>query len=234
MLAGRQPIPRARGTVLRAVMSGLACARPRSAGPCHLVFLMRVWTVLLLRTQAVTMNPGVSQRQGQSLRSEWLPPSPILLSVPGKPLAFEQYYRPPLTFFSAGIRMGEQRTRHLSFVPATGSDEDMNELLSLAIKAHGGLDRWNKVRSVEATASITGAIWYVKGRPDVLKNVVVSAETEWSAGSRPGKPGQRRDPAAGSVARPPCNRLRHPDQPRQRPGHLLDDYGVQLRAMAAV
>jgi hypothetical protein len=53
----------------------------------------------------------------------------------------------------------------------------MNELLSLAIKAHGGLDRWNKVRSVEATASITGAIWYVKGRPDVLKNVVVSAET---------------------------------------------------------
>lgn len=53
----------------------------------------------------------------------------------------------------------------------------MNELLSLAIKAHGGLDRWNKVRSVEATASITGAIWYVKGRPDVLKNVAVSAET---------------------------------------------------------
>jgi hypothetical protein len=53
----------------------------------------------------------------------------------------------------------------------------MNELLSLAIKAHGGLDRWQKVRRVEATASITGAIWYVKGRPDVLKNVVVASET---------------------------------------------------------
>ena len=53
----------------------------------------------------------------------------------------------------------------------------MNELLSLAIKAHGGLDRWQKVRTIEAAASITGAIWYVKGRPDVLKNVVVTSET---------------------------------------------------------
>jgi hypothetical protein len=53
----------------------------------------------------------------------------------------------------------------------------MNELLSLAIKAHGGLYRWQKVRTVEAAASITGAIWYVKGRPDVLKNVVVTSET---------------------------------------------------------
>jgi hypothetical protein len=36
------------------------------------------------------------------------------------------------------------------------------------------LDRWQKVRTVEAVASITGAIWYVKGRPDVLKDVVVT------------------------------------------------------------
>ena len=54
----------------------------------------------------------------------------------------------------------------------------MNELLSLAIKAHGGLDRWQKVKTIEATASITGAIWYVKGRPDVLKNVVVTTQTQ--------------------------------------------------------
>lgn len=38
----------------------------------------------------------------------------------------------------------------------------MDELLSLAIKAHGGLDRWSAVTSVQAATSITGAIWYLK------------------------------------------------------------------------
>ena len=45
----------------------------------------------------------------------------------------------------------------------------MNELLELAVKAHGGLARWNEVSPVEIDVSITGAIWYVKRRPDVLK-----------------------------------------------------------------
>ena len=53
----------------------------------------------------------------------------------------------------------------------------MNDLLSMAIKAHGGMDRWNTFSSVEITASITGAIWHVKGRPDVLKSVVMTADT---------------------------------------------------------
>jgi hypothetical protein len=53
----------------------------------------------------------------------------------------------------------------------------MNDLLSMAIKAHGGMDRWNTVTSVEITASITGAIWYAKSKPDVLKNVVMKADT---------------------------------------------------------
>src|ERR1700721_3995896 len=53
----------------------------------------------------------------------------------------------------------------------------MTELLDLAVKAHGGLERWNKIKAVKVVASITGAIWYVKGKPDVLKNVVLTAET---------------------------------------------------------
>jgi hypothetical protein len=53
----------------------------------------------------------------------------------------------------------------------------MGELLNLAIKAHGGLDRWNRVKAIKVAASITGAIWHVKGKPDVLKNVVLTAET---------------------------------------------------------
>lgn len=54
----------------------------------------------------------------------------------------------------------------------------MNDLLKLAISAHGGMDRWNQIKSVHVEASITGGVWYVKGRPDVLKNVSIHAETQ--------------------------------------------------------
>ena len=54
----------------------------------------------------------------------------------------------------------------------------MNELLNLTVKAHGGLERWNKVKSVKVAASITGAIWFVKSKGDALKNVVMTAETK--------------------------------------------------------
>lgn len=53
----------------------------------------------------------------------------------------------------------------------------MGELLNLAVKAHGGLERWNKVKTIEVAASITGGIWYVKGKGDFLKNVVLTTET---------------------------------------------------------
>jgi hypothetical protein len=52
-----------------------------------------------------------------------------------------------------------------------------SELLDLAVKAHGGLDRWNKVNAIKVAASITGAIWFVKGKGDILKNVVLTAQT---------------------------------------------------------
>jgi len=53
----------------------------------------------------------------------------------------------------------------------------MTELLELAVKAHGGLERWKQVKAIKVAASITGAIWYVKGKPDFLKDVVLTAET---------------------------------------------------------
>jgi hypothetical protein len=53
----------------------------------------------------------------------------------------------------------------------------MNELLKLAVEAHGGLDRWNKVKAIKVAAVVTGGIWYVKGKPDFLKNVVLTAKT---------------------------------------------------------
>lgn len=53
----------------------------------------------------------------------------------------------------------------------------MNDLLKLAVEAHGGLDRWNQVKAIKIAASITGGIWYVKGKGDFLKNVVLTIET---------------------------------------------------------
>ena len=54
----------------------------------------------------------------------------------------------------------------------------MSDLLTLAVKAHGGLDRWNTLKTVKMQAAITGGIWYVKGRPDVLKDVIMEAENQ--------------------------------------------------------
>jgi hypothetical protein len=45
------------------------------------------------------------------------------------------------------------------------------------VEAHGGLARWNKVKTIKVAASITGAIWYAKGKGDFLKDVVLTAET---------------------------------------------------------
>ncbi len=51
------------------------------------------------------------------------------------------------------------------------------DLLHDGMDAHGGLKRWNEITSVQAQASITGGVWYLKGRPDVLKDIVITAET---------------------------------------------------------
>jgi hypothetical protein len=52
-----------------------------------------------------------------------------------------------------------------------------NGLLDSAVTAHGGLERWEDIESVRLEASITGGVWHLKGRPDVLKEVVITATT---------------------------------------------------------
>lgn len=54
----------------------------------------------------------------------------------------------------------------------------MNDLLDLAVKAHGGLERWNNIKTFQVAASITGAIWFMKSQGDYLKNVVITAEAK--------------------------------------------------------
>jgi hypothetical protein len=54
----------------------------------------------------------------------------------------------------------------------------MNDLLQTVLSAHGGLKRWSELSTITAAASITGAIWFVKGQGDYLKNVVITATTK--------------------------------------------------------
>jgi hypothetical protein len=53
----------------------------------------------------------------------------------------------------------------------------MNDLLQIAVKAHGGLKRWNQVKAIKVAASITGAIWFVKSKGDYLKDIVMTIDT---------------------------------------------------------
>lgn len=53
----------------------------------------------------------------------------------------------------------------------------MSDLLDNAVAAHGSLDRWNQVKSITVDASISGALWYLKGKPDALKDVRFEADT---------------------------------------------------------
>src|ERR1700730_4870818 len=52
----------------------------------------------------------------------------------------------------------------------------MNDLLQVAVNAHGRLERWNHLKTVKASVSITGAIWQLKGKPDVLQDISIEAE----------------------------------------------------------
>ena len=47
----------------------------------------------------------------------------------------------------------------------------MDDLLKLEVEAHGGIGRWRQLKVVRAGALITGALWSLKGRPDVLKDI---------------------------------------------------------------
>ncbi|WP_405495348.1 hypothetical protein [Nocardia sp. NBC_00511] len=53
----------------------------------------------------------------------------------------------------------------------------MNDLLASAVAAHGGQDRWNRIRAIRVDASITGAFWQMKGKADALKDIRFEVDT---------------------------------------------------------
>ena len=44
----------------------------------------------------------------------------------------------------------------------------MSELRDLVIDAHGGIERWNKVKAIDGDMSITGAMSARKGWPEAI------------------------------------------------------------------
>jgi len=54
----------------------------------------------------------------------------------------------------------------------------MNSLLDIAVTAHGGLDRWNQVKSITVDSSITGAVWHMKNQGDALKDIRFEVDTK--------------------------------------------------------
>jgi len=57
----------------------------------------------------------------------------------------------------------------------------MDQLLKHAIEAHGGLSRWNRLRSLSGNAKIGGALWDMKGSTGVLSDVHLAAALQFQA-----------------------------------------------------
>lgn len=52
----------------------------------------------------------------------------------------------------------------------------MDNLLKLAIKAHGGWDRWQEINKLKAHISVGGGLWQLKGWPGIFADANVIAE----------------------------------------------------------
>lgn len=53
----------------------------------------------------------------------------------------------------------------------------LNDLLALAVEAHGGLLRWNEFKTLKAELSVGGAIWHVKQQPGLLTDKIFEIDT---------------------------------------------------------
>lgn len=59
----------------------------------------------------------------------------------------------------------------------TGATADANELLDLAIAAHGGRERWRAASRISATLSAGGLLWSSRGQAGAVDDITVTIET---------------------------------------------------------
>jgi hypothetical protein len=59
----------------------------------------------------------------------------------------------------------------------------MNDLATLAINAHGVLDRWRRFKTVSARLLQGGVLWKLKGHDGVLDDVLLTVDLrkEWAS-----------------------------------------------------
>jgi hypothetical protein len=53
----------------------------------------------------------------------------------------------------------------------------MNDLLALAVEAHGGLARWDEFKTLKTELSVDGAIWRIKQQPGLLADKIFEIDT---------------------------------------------------------
>jgi hypothetical protein len=66
----------------------------------------------------------------------------------------------------------------------------MSDLATLAMDAHGGLDRWRELKTVSARLLQDGVLWKLKGQEGVLRDVHVTVDLrkEWASHRPFGQP----------------------------------------------
>jgi len=87
-------------------------------------------------------------------------------------------------------------------------------LLKLAIDGHGRPPRWEQISRFRAAASVTGAIWALKGKPGLLYGVVLQARPATSGCPSPPFPSR---PAQHLATRPADHRDRRRRAGRRAP-----------------
>ena len=62
-------------------------------------------------------------------------------------------------------------------VKGNAAEAILPDLFELALNAHGGLDRWRQVQSLDVRISLTGGLYRLKGYPDGVPNTLMHVET---------------------------------------------------------
>ncbi len=71
----------------------------------------------------------------------------------------------------------------------------MTGLLDAVLEAHGGLDRWRRFSTIEATIVSGGKLWEIKGQPQdpTPRRMTVALQREWASLRPFGAPDQKTD-----------------------------------------
>jgi hypothetical protein len=59
----------------------------------------------------------------------------------------------------------------------SGRKKEMSDLLSFAVSAHGGLERWNSFQAIEARMAVGGGIFAAKRNPGLQNDVTYRIQT---------------------------------------------------------